>query len=350
MIELIQHIEKLLSENDCVIIPDFGGFIVHYTSASYAEKEHLFLPPARIIGFNPQLRINDGLLIQSYMSAYNISFSDATQIVNNELAKLVTILHKEGKITLNNIGEIHYTINGQYEFTPNNNTTVPIAFYGLAPFEIEKLNSIDKGKRIALSENSPITKKKTVHNIEHIFLRNAVAIAAIFILFFAFSIPIKNTDISDNYAQLLPKELFEQIEEKTIITSQKISRPHNVLQQSKTIDILSQKENKIAVNESLAKEPIDIGKQNNTTATFNKTNKDTLFHIIVAGGISKKDAENMVNDLKEKGFGEATVLNNNGKIRVSIRSFDNHANAIKELIELRKNQSYQTAWLLTPQK
>ena len=33
MIELAQHIETLLLDNDCVIIPGFGGFITHYTPA-----------------------------------------------------------------------------------------------------------------------------------------------------------------------------------------------------------------------------------------------------------------------------------------------------------------------------
>ena len=33
MIELARHIEILLLENDCVIIPDFGGFIAHYQPA-----------------------------------------------------------------------------------------------------------------------------------------------------------------------------------------------------------------------------------------------------------------------------------------------------------------------------
>lgn len=35
MIELARHIEILLLENDCVIIPDFGGFIAHYQPARY---------------------------------------------------------------------------------------------------------------------------------------------------------------------------------------------------------------------------------------------------------------------------------------------------------------------------
>ena len=55
MIELAQHIEALLLENDCVIVPNFGGFVAHYAPATYVKEEHLFLPPTRIIGFNSQL-------------------------------------------------------------------------------------------------------------------------------------------------------------------------------------------------------------------------------------------------------------------------------------------------------
>ena len=73
MIELAQHIEALLLENDCVIVPNFGGFVAHYAPATYVKEENLFLPPTRTIGFNPQLKLNDGVLVQSYMSAYDTS-------------------------------------------------------------------------------------------------------------------------------------------------------------------------------------------------------------------------------------------------------------------------------------
>ena len=59
MIELVQHIETLLLENDCVIIPDFGGFVAHHSSAKWVEEEGLYLPPTRTIGFNPHLKINE---------------------------------------------------------------------------------------------------------------------------------------------------------------------------------------------------------------------------------------------------------------------------------------------------
>lgn len=62
MIELAQHIEVLLLENDCVIVPGLGGFVAHYTPAMRVAEENVFLPPTRIIGFNPQLKMNDGYL------------------------------------------------------------------------------------------------------------------------------------------------------------------------------------------------------------------------------------------------------------------------------------------------
>lgn len=42
MIELAQHIEALLLENDCVIVPNFGGFVAHYAPATYVKKKIFF--------------------------------------------------------------------------------------------------------------------------------------------------------------------------------------------------------------------------------------------------------------------------------------------------------------------
>ena len=38
MIELAQHIEALLLENDCVIVPGFGGFVAHYAPATHVKE------------------------------------------------------------------------------------------------------------------------------------------------------------------------------------------------------------------------------------------------------------------------------------------------------------------------
>ncbi|MDE5570793.1 MAG: hypothetical protein K2I86_01860, partial [Prevotella sp.] len=71
VIELERHIEILLLGNECVIVPDFGGFMTHEVSARYDAEDRMFLPPLRTLGFNPQLRMNDSVLVQSYVEAYD---------------------------------------------------------------------------------------------------------------------------------------------------------------------------------------------------------------------------------------------------------------------------------------
>lgn len=47
MIELAKHIEVLLLENDCVIVPGLGGFIAHKRQAAYSiQKENSCRPSA----------------------------------------------------------------------------------------------------------------------------------------------------------------------------------------------------------------------------------------------------------------------------------------------------------------
>ena len=91
MIELAQHIEALLLENDCVIVPGFGGFVAHYAPATHVKEENLFLPPTRTIGFNPQLKLNDGVLVQSYMSAYDLTLSTVSRSISAQNSS--TIYH-----------------------------------------------------------------------------------------------------------------------------------------------------------------------------------------------------------------------------------------------------------------
>ena len=132
MIELARHIEILLLENDCVIIPDFGGFIAHYQPARYIKEENLYLPPVRTIGFNPQLTINDGLLVQSYMQAHHTDFPDATRMIEEEVAGLKEQLYQNGCAEMHGIGVLHYNIHSTYEFHPNEDGALSPTLYGLS--------------------------------------------------------------------------------------------------------------------------------------------------------------------------------------------------------------------------
>lgn len=356
MIELAQHIETLLLENDCVIVPNFGGFVAHYAPATYVKEENLFLPPTRIIGFNAQLKMNDGVLVQSYMSAHDTSFADATRIVEKEVNAFIELLHEEGKAHLENVGEIHYNIYGNYEFTPYDHKITTPSLYGLDSFEMQELSTLQRKEKVLIPANLAKEKKTYEISISRTLLRNAAAMIAVIIMFFAFSTPVENTYVEkNNYAQLLPSELFGQIEKQSVaVTPVSVAtRPNQtntVAPQTKRGAI-----DKIKTSRPVTVKEVKVAKQERaSTATAVATPSASAvqpqvnhpFHIIVAGGIGLKDAEAMAEQLKAKGFAEAKALNSEGKVRVSICSFGNREEATKQLLELRKNETYKNAWLL----
>lgn len=194
MIELSRHIETLLLENDCVIVPDFGGFVAHYNPATYIEEENIFLPPTRTIGFNSQLKMNDGLLVQSYMAVYGTNFPDATRMVNKEVQNLVACLHENGKVELPNIGEISYTVHGTYNFTPYDNRMTTPGLYGLDSFEIKPLAALHKAEMrnhlhapsIEARPSRRIRRSSYHWKLKRSYLSNAVAFIAAIALFSCF--------------------------------------------------------------------------------------------------------------------------------------------------------------------
>ena len=347
MIELAQHIEALLLENDCVIVPNFGGFVAHYAPATYVKEENLFLPPTRIIGFNSQLKLNDGVLVQSYMSAYDTSFADATRMVEKEVNAFVEILHEEGKADLENVGEIRYNIYGNYEFTPYDHKITTPSLYGLDSFEMRELSALQRKERILVPASLTKEKKTYEISISRTLLRNAAAMIAVIVMFFAFSTPVENTYVEkNNYAQLLPAELFEQIEKQSVaVTPVSVETKHN--QKNATGQTKKVTADKARTSRPIAVKEVKVAKQETTPAApAVQPQANHPFHIIVAGGIGLKDAEAMAEQLKAKGFAEAKALNSDGKVRVSIRSFGNREEATKQLLELRKNETYKNAWLL----
>jgi len=64
-VEINQYIKELLLLNDCVIIPQFGGFVANYKPATIENNK--FFPPTKEVAFNNKLTSNDGLLI-NYIS------------------------------------------------------------------------------------------------------------------------------------------------------------------------------------------------------------------------------------------------------------------------------------------
>ena len=167
MIEMDRHIEILLLNNDCVIVPGYGGFMAHHVDARRDETDGSILPPMRTIGFNQKLTLNDSLLAQSYVEAYDISYPDAMRRIEDEVRELRQRIDIDGQYEFRDLGVINLNKDGHYEFTPCPAGILTPELYGLSPVDIQplcKLRTTDNS--FVESKPSPaIQPEKPAENI-----------------------------------------------------------------------------------------------------------------------------------------------------------------------------------------
>lgn len=348
MIELAKHIEALLLENDCVIVPGLGGFVTHYAPAKWVKEENIFLPPTRIIGFNPQLKMNDGLLVQSYMSVYGTNFSDATRMVEHKVSRLIATLHEDGKVDLANVGEVRYTIHNTFDFVPYDNKITTPYLYGLDAFEMQELSALKDARTEPISVvPAPVKEEKRRYAIRfnRAYLANAAAVVAAIVLSFFFSAPIENTEVvEENYATLLPNELFGKIEKQSLAITPIVIKQNTPKQKPAAKKTETKK--KVVVAPVAVREV----KVNNTPAAAPvMAAPKRPYHIIIASVGTEKDAEIMAAQLVAKGFAGAKAIIGDGKMRVSIESCGTEVEAYQSLARIRKDEAYKNAWVLKKQ-
>lgn len=393
IIELAKHIENLLLENDCVIIPGFGGFIVQYIPARRIKEENIFLSPCRAVGFNPQLNLNDGLLIQSYMQAYDMNYPEACRLVDDVVLKLREQLSEKGEVEIYGVGKLILNIENTIDFCPNEDGVFTPSLYGFSSFEMFELSKeMPALIKYPVEETMGNNQKYNtlIIRINRAWLKNTVAIAAAILFFFFLSTPVDNTYVDpENYASLGDAGLFNHIRSQSVATSL-IKVTDSERMQETVLAFKGQTlKKKSIVKEPEKKEPMSMSEKNmikvqissdevfsekkektdkvcsnviegpvikkkklieaniSNNASREKLIKQVRYHIIVASVTNVTDAEKSIQFFADRGYPGGTMIKGDGRVRIAISSFTDRKAADAEWVHLRKTELFQNAWILT---
>lgn len=132
--DIAAYISKLLYYTDCVIVPGFGGFVTNYASAKIHPTTHTFTPPSKSILFNSKLINDDGFLIHFISQDEKISYAEAKKEINYFVGELKFDLDQGQAVTLENVGELSKTSDGNFSFSPENTINYLEESYGLSSF------------------------------------------------------------------------------------------------------------------------------------------------------------------------------------------------------------------------
>jgi hypothetical protein len=380
------HITELLHHHNCVVVPNFGGFIANYTSATIHPIDRRIWPPSKHVLFNPKLINNDGLLGQTIAEVDQISYPKALDFIGESVKKWQSDLAKGKRIE---IGEIGFLVqeNGQVLFEQTREINLLLQAYGLSSIQftsfaetvteksetnlpqavveddhqILEIATLQEAKIIPLVATDskpdgaviiPIQEKKKSSTWKYLG-----AAAAIPLLFYSYWIPVQTDFIDTGKIQLAdfnpihqtPQRVFEMrtnVQElpsisefpaweeltKTVADSDASIFNYQV-DEDFFIPILLDKTKTSVVEDQTALH------QPETSSAADKS-----FHLIGGCFSIKQNADNFVLDLKEKGFNASILDFENGLYRVAAGSFSDASEAGQNLI-MFVNQGF-SGWVL----
>ncbi|MFI5164189.1 MAG: SPOR domain-containing protein [Bacteroidia bacterium] len=347
---LEKHISELLFEHDCVIVPDFGGFVCNYSSANIQPAKHQFHPPFKKISFNRNLKNNDGLLANQVAQSEKISYSDANRFISEYVEKLNKELNSSKRFDLKNIGTFYLGEENTLLFEQDETTNYLPESFGLSAFyspaikrePIErKIEKKLKDKIIVPSKEkseTPLVKKR---NYSARIISVAASLLAItFLVFFSLKTDLlKNVNIANlNPFAAKEKPLYEfsEINLPNDIVKDNVSNMLAMANDTlRYLNILI--DGKIPIVVSLQDDKTTVVKTNHKLRTTNGK-----FHIIGGAFAIAENAEKFVKKLKELGY-DAQIIDKKLHL-VSYGSFATREEALQALEKIRQTQN--DVWLM----
>jgi len=317
------HIAYLLTQHDCVTLPGIGAFIVSSSDEEKINRWGIISPPENILGFNPKIKHNDGLLTNSIAKEKKIPFEEANLLIDQYVTYILLSLDKGEKVEIPGVG-ILYSKDDKRMFHPDKALSCNVLNYGLYRFSLPYLNDIQQQASILpeKKDKKPVLIPGSRKSVTY-FGSVVMALIAMCIV----PIPLNKGRYSPTniqYASMPGLSMQYLSDEKEYVSEPEIQMPGD--------SSLTQTETET--------------QQSKTTSVVRVT--ALHYYIIIASFQDQSTAIKTLSLIQSKGFENAAILNTDEKYHIYTNHFEDKSEAAKYLIEFKNDYpGYSNAWMLS---
>jgi len=357
MVKIDKHISDLLFRYDCVIVPDFGGFVANYAPAKIHPTQHTFDPPSKNIVFNKNLRNNDGLLANHIANTEQKTYNEATTVIHHYVEDFNSQLRNGKRIKIERVGDLFLNVERNIQFEPDRSVNYLTDSFGLTAFQSPAIKRGGHVERIekefkdrVIPESVPVKRKINVKR----YVAMAVVLPFIFAMVW---IPLKTDLLKNvNYSNLNPfgnkeKAMYAESNitnnEAAFFTKSDFETGTSALADN-TSPVVNLKfgDSNIAVR--LKEDTVAVvEKPDNTNVVVSTAgnNKSLVYHIVAGCFKIADNATNFVKQLKEKNLAANIIgQNENGLNIVSVGDYATKEEAERAMVQLRSKET--AVWVL----
>jgi len=325
MIKIDQLVLRLLQNQECVVIPSFGGFVVKTKSAHIDFDKGIASPPYKELSFNIKLNDNDGQLIKFCSSENHLSYLDSEELIKRDVDQWNQRISQGHRLHLEGIGFFWKDDEANLQFEQDRTFNLLLSSFGLEL--VEFIPAAEKEMNIEPVALSSKVKQRKV-------LKYAAAAAIILpIAFYSYWIPAKTPAVKSgliSYHDFNPLETSSEANYRFVPVSLKALKFPNLETPKNDAATLNETKEKRAANNAgeAPIEPVITPESLHIIAgCFNDVNNARKFHAY----------------LKELSF-DAHIIEQGSFYKISIGSGFSEE-ALKPLMQKAKDFSIP-CWIL----
>lgn len=330
------HIEHLLLVHDCVILPKFGGFVSRTVPAAYQEDEHLFQPTQKEIMFNVTLQHTDGLLSESYMRMYGVSYRKAQLMLDEDIDELQSSLLQNKKVLCGRIGSFSLGDEGQIIFAPGDSGVFNADSYGLSAFHFPVLQPLQEMREEVALLTGKKEKDMFYIQVNRKLVRGIVATAAAIALFFLVSTPVKEVNQSAYTASFVPTEMMSYKPDPVALAAP-LDTPVSLPAEEVIMETVAKTET--------AKKEVSVSVPVATSEQSRPAEAKKTYYVVISSFPTEAQADKILASLDRSRYKNANKIERDGKYRIYADRFENRGDAEAYLATLRTIEKYKDAWL-----
>ena len=271
------------------------------------------------------MQLNDSLLAQSYVEAYDVSYPEALRMIASDVEEVKQTIAVDGSYIFDGVGTLKYTSDDKYDFKPCAAGLLTPALYALVSYEIKPVVKNDAVLTVQTGGEFIKEEQEETKRISLYTLRNVLAVAMFLLLFIFSSIPVGTGSNDVQQCSIID----------TNIVSTLFAHGKSVGSSSMTISadsfFVAVQKLKEDTQETVHKETV---------------NNKGYYTIILASKVSKKGAEEYIRKLASLGYNDIKIYEHGTMRKVVMGNFSTETQAVDSLRKLRKTDSqFSEAWI-----
>jgi hypothetical protein len=345
------YISDLLYSYDCVIVPNFGGFVANYASAKIQPIQHKLTPPSKQVSFNKNLKTNDGLLTSHIAQRKSIAYEEAKSLIEAFVSQSIDGLNKGDKIHIEKVGTLFLDLEANVQFKAEEKNDFLLDSFGLDNMRVQPIVRESKQEVVERKIQAAIPLIKEEEKKKRKFYWPAAAmLLVLFIstLFFNSKfnwVDTKNVQYSSfGITEIIPTKYdlrISDLEFEPLNLNYK-KRVEELEDGYVAYESLYGKSTSIVIDNRSEE---TILEEDNTEVKLTPLTTRLKFHVMGGCFSNQSNAEGLVRKLNQEGY-EARLLGSYKNLHaVSYSSFATREEAITLLAKVR-NYDNPDAWLL----